>query len=152
MLLPPLLLPVMLAEQVAFAANRFDPCGIFRVVAELAAQARNTRINRAVQAIKANTPQLLQQIVARQDTSSVTREKPEEVEFSRRQIDDLVAQMSAARRLADVEISEGQFSRLAGCLVYTSSALSRPPRVLPAKAKTRKQARKSRSLLSLIHI
>ena len=52
--------------------------------------------------------QLLQQVVARQHGAGVTGQQPEQVELGRGQVDDLIAQVRAARCLADVEAAKGQ--------------------------------------------
>jgi hypothetical protein len=104
----------MLAEQVALAAHGLDPRRVFRVVAEFAAQPRNARVDRAVEAVEADAAQFLQQVVARQDAAGVAGEQPEQVEFGGGQVDRVAAEMRAARRLADAEAAESEFVRLAG--------------------------------------
>jgi hypothetical protein len=94
----------MLAEQVALAAHRLDARRVFRVVAELAAQARDARIDRAVEAVETDAAQFLQQVVARQDAAGVACEQPEQVELGGRQVDPVVAELRAARRLADANL------------------------------------------------
>jgi hypothetical protein len=82
-----LLLPVMLAEQIALAAHGLDSGRVLRVVAEFAAQPGNPRVDRAVEAVEADAAQFLQQIVARQDAAGVAGEQPEQVEFGGGQVD-----------------------------------------------------------------
>jgi hypothetical protein len=103
----------MLAEQVALAAYRLDPRWVLGVVTELAAQTRDARVDRAVEPVETDAAQFLQQVVARQDAAGVAREQPEQVELGGRQVDAVLAEIRAARRLADAKAAEGQFSRTA---------------------------------------
>jgi hypothetical protein len=108
----------MLAEQIALAAHGLDARGVFRVVTELAAQPRDARIDRSVEAVETDATQFLEQIVARQDAAGVAGEQPQQVELRRREVDAVVAELRAARRLADAEPAEGQLSRLARFSVF----------------------------------
>jgi hypothetical protein len=103
----------MLAEQITLAAHGLDSGRVLRVVAEFAAQPGNPCVDRAVQAVEADAAQFLQQVVARQDAAGVAGKQPEQVEFSGGQVDGVVAEVGAARPLADAKPAKGQFGRLA---------------------------------------
>jgi hypothetical protein len=115
----------MLAEQVALAAHGLDARRVFRVVAEFAAQPRNACVDRAVEAVKTDAAQFLQQIVARQDVAGVAGKQPEQVEFGRRQVDGVRRRGGVLRVAWLMRKLPKEFGRLA--LRALSSAAARCP-------------------------
>lgn len=98
----------MFAEQIALAAYCFDARWIFRVVVQLLAQTRNAGINGAVQTVKTDAAQFLQQIVTRQHVAGMRGKEPEQVEFGGGEVNVLAAQAGGAGTLADAEVAEDQ--------------------------------------------
>src|SRR5262245_50521640 len=99
-------LPVGGAEEVADVADRLDPLARVHEVAQLAPQAIDATVDRAVRAVVVEAAQAVEDVVARQDLAGMAREQPEEVEFRAREVDGLARQARRARGHVDLEAPE----------------------------------------------
>ena len=100
---PVALLPVVFAEEVAFATDRLDTGRIVGIVAQFAAQARNAGVDRTVESVEANAAQLLKQIVAREDAAGVAGQQPKQVWHGISTYDSSTQGLTAAEIYRDCE-------------------------------------------------
>jgi hypothetical protein len=96
------------AEKITHVADGLDALGARSEVAELAAQAVDAAIDRAVGAVVVEAAKLLQDVVAGEDLARVAREQPEHVELRRGELDGLAGHAHFTRGIVDLELAEGE--------------------------------------------
>ena len=96
------------AEAEADAAHRLDPAGI----AELAPERRDVHVDRLRRPVPARLPDLLEQPPAADRGARVARERGEQVELLRRQLELAAVELRAPRALVDLEAADAQRARV----------------------------------------
>src|SRR5581483_448063 len=96
---------------------------VFGIIFDLRAQAIDVRINRAVVAFVRVIPNLLEQILARENATGISRKQTQQIEFFCRYIDMLVGDRHFAPNWIDPE-----FAAHDGCFVMAIAGGGRSPR------------------------